>query len=65
MILAYVRTVILYVVLIASVRIMGKRQIGQMEPGTYRCYSQSGEFLMLAKVEDSIMSTVKSFFEVE
>ena len=32
MILAYVRTVILYVVLIASVRIMGKRQIGQMEP---------------------------------
>ena len=36
-----------------------------MEPGTYRCYSQSGEFLMLAKVEDGIMSTTKSFFEVE
>ena len=36
-----------------------------MEPGTYRCYSQSGEFLMLAKVEDNIMSTIKSFFEVE
>ena len=33
--------------------------------GTYRCYSQSGEFLMLAKVEDGIMSTIKSFFEVE
>ncbi len=32
--------------------------------GTYRAYSQSGEFLMLAKVEDGIMSTVKSFFEV-
>lgn len=32
MILAYVRTVIVYLVLIASVRIMGKRQIGQMEP---------------------------------
>ncbi len=32
--------------------------------GTYRAYSQSGEFLMLAKVEDNIMSTVKSFFEV-
>ena len=32
MILAYVRTVILYLVLIGSVRIMGKRQIGQMEP---------------------------------
>ena len=35
-----------------------------MENGTYRAYSQSGEFLMLAKVEDNIMSTVKSFFEV-
>ena len=35
-----------------------------MADGTYRAYSQSGEFLMLAKVEDNIMSTVKSFFEV-
>ena len=32
--------------------------------GTYRAYSQGGEFLMLAKVEDSVMSTIKSFFEV-
>ena len=32
--------------------------------GTYRAYSQSGEFLMLAKVEDGVMSTIKSFFEV-
>lgn len=32
--------------------------------GTYRAYSQSGEFLMLAKVEDDVMTTVKSFFEV-
>ena len=32
--------------------------------GTYRAYSQSGEFLMLAKVEDSVMTTIKSFFEV-
>ncbi len=32
--------------------------------GTYRAYSQSGEFLMLAKVENGVMSTVKSFFEV-
>ena len=31
---------------------------------TYRAYSQSGEFLMLAKVEDGVMLTVKSFFEV-
>ena len=32
--------------------------------GTYRAYSREGEFLMLAKVEDSVMSTIKSFFEV-
>ena len=37
----------------------------KLDPGTYRCYGQSGEFLMLAKVEDGIMSTIKSFFEVE
>lgn len=32
--------------------------------GTYRAYSQNGEFLMLAAVKDGVMSTVKSFFEV-
>ena len=32
MILSYVRTAILYLVLIAVVRLMGKRQVGQMEP---------------------------------
>ena len=36
----------------------------KLEDGTYRAYSGSGEFLMLAKVENGIMSTVKSFFEV-
>ena len=35
-----------------------------LEDGTYRGYSQSGEFLMLAKMEGGVMSTVKSFFEV-
>ncbi len=35
-----------------------------MAEGTYRAYSQSGEFLMLAKVEDGVMSTIKSFWEV-
>ena len=35
-----------------------------MADGTYRAYSQTGEFLMLAKVEDGVMSTVKSFFTV-
>ena len=33
--------------------------------GTYRAYSAKGEFLMLAKVEDGVMSTIKSFFDVE
>ena len=37
----------------------------ELADGTYRAYSQSGEFLMLGKVERSIMSTIKSFFEVE
>ena len=36
-----------------------------MEEGTYRAYSREGEFLMLAKVENGVMSTVKSFFQVE
>ena len=36
----------------------------KQEDGTYRAYSQSGEFLMLARVEDSTMATVKSFFDV-
>ena len=35
-----------------------------MKEGTYRAYGQEGEFLMLAKVENGVMSTVKSFFEV-
>ena len=35
-----------------------------LEEGTYRAYSQEGEFLMLAKVEEGIMSTIKSFFAV-
>ena len=36
----------------------------KLADGTYRAYSQSGEFLMLAKVEESTMTTVKSFFDV-
>jgi len=33
--------------------------------GTYRAYDENGSFLMLGKVEAGIMSTIKSFFEVE
>ena len=35
MILSYMRTIILYLVLIFCVRLMGKRQIGQMEPSEF------------------------------
>ena len=36
----------------------------KMAEGTYRVYGQNGEFLALSKIEDGVMSTVKSFFEV-
>ena len=32
--------------------------------GDYRVYAESGEFLMLGRVENGVMNTVKSFFEV-
>ena len=35
MLLAYIRTIILYLILIAVIRLMGKRQIGQMEPSEF------------------------------
>ena len=35
MFLSYVRTVILYLILIGVIRLMGKRQIGQMEPSEF------------------------------
>ena len=36
----------------------------KLPDGTYRAYSQAGEIMMLARVENGTMSTVKSFFEV-
>ncbi len=36
-----------------------------LSDGTYRAYSPDGEFLMLAKAEENVMSTIKSFFAVE
>ena len=36
-----------------------------MTDGTYRAYGKNGEFLMLAKVEDGVMSTIKSFFSID
>lgn len=35
-----------------------------MSDGIYRAYGKDGEFLMLAKVEVGVMSTIKSFWEV-
>ena len=35
MLLSYIRTIILYLVLILSIRLMGKRQIGQMEASEF------------------------------
>ena len=35
MLLSYIRTIVLYLVLIAVIRMMGKRQIGEMEPSEF------------------------------
>jgi tRNA pseudouridine55 synthase len=35
-----------------------------LDEGTYRVYSQNGEFLALSKVESGVLTTIKSFFEV-
>ena len=35
MLLSYIRTIFLYLVLIAVIRLMGKRQIGEMEPSEF------------------------------
>ena len=35
-----------------------------LNDGTYRVYGQNGEFLALSRVENGIMSTTKSFWEV-
>ena len=32
--------------------------------GTYRVYDQNGDFLALSRVENGVMSTIKSFFDV-
>ncbi len=35
MLLSYFRTIVLYVILVAVIRLMGKRQIGEMEPAEF------------------------------
>lgn len=42
----------------------GNRFSVDLASGTYRAYSQQGEFMMLAQVAEGEMSTIKSFFEV-
>ena len=35
MLITYIRTILLYLILILVVRLMGKRQIGEMEPSEF------------------------------
>ena len=36
----------------------------QFSFGTYRVYAEDGEFLLLGRVENGVLTTIKSFFEV-
>ena len=36
----------------------------QFNFGTYRVYAEDGEFLLLGRVENGVLTTIKSFFEV-
>ena len=36
----------------------------QFAPGTYRVFAEDGEFLLLGRVEEHTLTTIKSFFEV-
>lgn len=36
----------------------------QFKPGTYRVFAEDGEFLLLGRVENGLLTTIKSFFEV-
>ncbi len=42
----------------------GNQVASDRADGDYRVYSDAGEFLMLGRVEDGVLKTVKSFFEV-
>ncbi len=37
----------------------------ELEDGEYRVYSESGKFLLLGRVKDKVLSTIKNFFEVK
>ncbi len=43
----------------------GVRFSMKAEAGTYRVYSEKGEFLALAKLEEGILISIKTFFEVK
>ena len=36
----------------------------QFKPGTYRVFAEDGEFLLLGRAENGVLTTIKSFFEV-
>lgn len=43
----------------------GVRYSTREAEGTYRLYSEKGEFLALARVEQGLMISIKTFFEVK
>ena len=57
MILSYIRTIIFYLVLIACVRLMGKRQIGQMEASEFVVTMLAANLAAIPMQDEGIPST--------
>ena len=57
---------VLIVTLSQAARLKNGAQVQdwQFRDGTYRVYAEDGEFLLLGQVKGGVLSTVKSFFEV-
>lgn len=63
MILSYLRTIILYLVLIAVIRLMGKRQIGQLEPSEF-CVTMLVANLASIPMQDSGIPLLSGFIPI-
>ena len=55
------RTIILYLVLIFCVRVMGKRQIGQMEPSEFVVTMMVANLATIPMENEGVPCTVDSF----
>ena len=57
---------VLIVTLAQAARLKNGAQVTDwhFQPGTYRVYAEDGEFLLLGRVDGAVLTTVKSFFEV-